>query len=151
MPNPAIEGMPCPPTAQHAIRQGMLLGKNISSVLKGGEPKPFTFKTLGSFADLGRHKAVANLMGFKVKGFLAWMISRSYHLAWMPGWDRRFRLITDWTVGTLFSRDIAEMTRIGHTPPLEQPQLPPAPNQELPAPVVTAVPGTPEPSGPAVA
>jgi NADH dehydrogenase len=151
VPNPAIEGMPCPPTAQHAIREGNLLGKNISAVLKGHEPKPFTFKTLGSFADLGKRKAVANLMGIKVKGFLAWNISRVYHLAWMPGWDRRFRLMTDWTIGSLFPRDIAEMTRIGHTPPLDQPILPPAHQRELPPPAVTAVPGAPEPNvGPAV-
>ncbi|WP_249009972.1 NAD(P)/FAD-dependent oxidoreductase [Conexibacter sp. DBS9H8] len=143
VPNPAMPGMPCPPTAQHAIRQGNLLGRNIASALKGGEVRPFTFKTLGSFADLGRHKAVANLMGIKVKGFLAWVIARTYHLAWMPGWDRRIRLLTDWTVGALFPRDIAEMTRIGHIPPLDQPILPPAPaKRELPA--VTEVPGAPE-------
>ncbi len=151
VPNPAIEGMPCPPTAQHAIREGNLLGKNISAVLKGNQPKPFTFKTLGSFADIGEHKAVANLMGIKVKGLLAWFISRSYHLAWMPGWDRRVRLILDWTVGSLFPRDIAEMTRIGHTPPLDQPIVPPAPQKELPPPVVIQVPGAPEQGvGPAV-
>jgi NADH dehydrogenase len=151
VPNPAIEGSPCPPTAQHAIREGKLLGKNIAAVLNGREPKPFTFKTLGSFADIGRRKAVANLTGIKVKGFPAWIVSRTYHLAWMPGWDRRFRLIADWTVGSLFPRDIAEMTRIGHTPPLDQPILPPAPNQELPPPAVTEVPGAPEQSlGPTV-
>jgi NADH dehydrogenase len=151
VPNPAIEGMPCPPTAQHAIREGNLLGKNIAATLKGHDIKPFTFKTLGSFADLGKHKAVANLMGVKVKGLPAWFVSRTYHLAWMPGWDRRIRLMADWTVGALFPRDIAEMTRIGHTPPLDQPILPPAPNQDLPSPVVTQVPGVPEVSGPAVA
>ncbi|HET9074259.1 MAG TPA: NAD(P)/FAD-dependent oxidoreductase [Solirubrobacteraceae bacterium] len=144
VPNPALPGMPCPPTAQHAIRQGNLLGKNVAAALKGGTPKPFTFKTLGSFADIGRRKAVANLSGVKVKGLLAWLIARVYHLAWMPGLDRKIRLIADWTVGSIFSRDIAEMTRIGHTPPLDQPMLPPAPNQELPPPAVTEVPGAPE-------
>jgi NADH dehydrogenase len=152
VPNPAIPGMPCPPTAQHAIRQGKLAGKNVASVLKGGDAKPFTFKTLGSFADIGRRKAVANLNGIKLKGFPAWIVSRTYHLAWMPGMDRKFRLMLDWTVGSIFTRDTAEMTRIGHIPPLDQPQLPPAPNQELPPPVVVEVPGAPETSsGPAVA
>jgi NADH dehydrogenase len=144
VPNPANPEMPCPPTAQHAIRQGNLLGKNVAAALRGGAPKAFAFKTLGSFADLGRRKAVANLKGIKVKGLLAWMIARVYHLAWMPGADRKVRLIADWTVGSLFPRDIAEMTRIGHIPPLDQPMLPPAPNQELPAPAVTQTPGAPE-------
>ncbi|MBO0768988.1 MAG: NAD(P)/FAD-dependent oxidoreductase [Solirubrobacterales bacterium] len=127
VPDPAKPGLPCPPTAQHAIRQGTLLGKNVIEVLKGGQPKPFTFKTLGSFADLGHHQAVANLMGVKVKGFLAWVIARSYHLAWMPGLDRKARLVADWVVQFLFPRDLAEMNRIGHTPALDQPALPAAP------------------------
>ena len=71
VPDPARPGMPCPPTAQHAIRQGKLLGENIAAVMRGKPPTPFTFKTLGSFADLGRHRAVANLMGITRQG-LSW-------------------------------------------------------------------------------
>ncbi len=102
VPDPARPGQPCPPTAQHAIRQGKLLGKNIAAVMKGRAPKPFTFKTLGAFADLGRHTAVANLMGLRVRGFLAWAICRFYHLAWLPGADRKSRLIADWSVEMIF-------------------------------------------------
>jgi NADH:ubiquinone reductase (H+-translocating) len=119
VPDPARPGQPCPPTAQHAIRQGKLLGKNIAAVTQGQAPKPFTFKTLGAFADLGRHRAVANLMGIRVKGFLAWAICRFYHLAWLPGLDRKSRLIADWSVEILFPRDLAEMGQLGHPPRLE--------------------------------
>jgi NADH dehydrogenase len=119
VPDPAQPGKPCPPTAQHAIRQGKLLGTNIARVTRGQPPKPFTFKTLGSFADLGRHRAVANLMGVRVKGFIAWAICRFYHLAWMPGLDRKSRLIADWSVEILFPRDLAEMGQLGHPPRLE--------------------------------
>ena len=86
---------------------------------RGQQPKPFTFKTLGAFADLGRHRAVANLMGFRVKGFLAWAICRFYHLAWMPGLDRKSRLIADWSVEILFPRDLAEMGQLGSASGLE--------------------------------
>ena len=125
VPDPAQPGKPCPPTAQHAIRQGKLLGKNIARVMRGQGPMPFTFKTLGSFAELGRHRAVANLMGVRVKGFPAWAICRLYHLAWVPGLDRKSRLIADWSVEILFPRDLADMGQLGHPPPL---QLPPAPS-----------------------
>lgn len=118
VPDPARPGQPCPPTAQHAIRQGKLLGKNIAAVMKGREPAPFTFKTLGAFADLGRHTAVANLMGLRVRGFLAWAICRFYHLAWLPGADRKSRLIADWSVELIFPRDLAEMGQLGHPPAL---------------------------------
>lgn len=119
VPDPARPGQPCPPTAQHAIRQGKLLGANIARVTRGRPPKPFTFKTLGAFADLGRHRAVANLMGVRVKGLLAWAICRFYHLAWLPGLDRKSRLIADWSVEILFPRDLAEMGQLGHPPALE--------------------------------
>jgi NADH:ubiquinone reductase (H+-translocating) len=119
VPDPARPGQPCPPTAQHAIRQGNLMGRNLAVTLgRRGKVKPFTFKTLGSFAELGRHKAVANLMGVRVRGFLAWAICRLYHLAWMPGADRKSRLIADWSVEFIFPRDIAEMGQLGHPPPL---------------------------------
>jgi NADH dehydrogenase len=118
VPDPARPGQPCPPTAQHAIRQGKLLGKNIAAVMKGRQPKPFTFKTLGAFADLGRHTAVANLMGLRVRGFIAWAICRFYHLAWMPGADSKSRLIADWSVEMIFPRDLAEMGQLGHPPSL---------------------------------
>jgi NADH dehydrogenase len=119
VPDPARPGLACPPTAQHAIRQGKLLGRNIAAVTRGQSPKPFTFKTLGAFADLGRHRAVANLLGIRVKGFPAWAICRFYHLAWLPGLDRKSRLIADWSVELLFPRDLAEMGQLGHAPRLE--------------------------------
>jgi NADH dehydrogenase len=121
IPDPARPGFPCPPTAQHAIRQGKLMGKNIAAALgHRAEVKPFTFKTLGAFADLGRHNAVANLMGFRVRGFPAWAICRFYHLAWMPGIRRKVRLVADWTVDFWFRRDTAELGQLGHPPSLDE-------------------------------
>ena len=121
-PDPARPGMPCPPTAQHAIRQGKLMARNLAAVMEGKPPQPFTFKTLGAFADLGRHKAVANIMGVRLKGFLAWAICRFYHLAWLPGLDRKSRLIADWSVELLFPRDLAELGSLGQVPPLDSPE-----------------------------
>jgi NADH dehydrogenase len=120
IPDPARPGEPSPPTAQHAIRQGKLMGKNVAAVLGHvAQVKPFTFKTLGAFADLGRHNAVANLMGTRVRGFPAWAICRFYHLAWMPGFVQKIRLISDWTVDFWFRRDTAELG-LGRPPPLDQ-------------------------------
>jgi NADH dehydrogenase len=122
IPDPARPGFPCPPTAQHAIRQGKLMANNVAAALgHRSQVKPFTFKTLGSFAELGRHKAVANLMGARVRGFPAWAIARFYHLAWMPGMRRKVRLIADWTVDFWFRRDTAELGQLGHPPMLDDP------------------------------
>lgn len=114
IPDPARPGEPSPPTAQHAIRQGKLMGRNVAAALgHRAEVKPFTFKTLGAFADLGRHNAVANLMGARVRGFPAWAICRFYHLAWMPGFVHKLRLIVDWTVDFWFRRDTSELGQLG--------------------------------------
>jgi NADH:ubiquinone reductase (H+-translocating) len=138
IPDPARPGQPCPPTAQHAIRQGKLMAKNVAATLGyRKQVKPFTFKTLGAFADLGRHKAVANLMGVRVRGFPAWAVCRFYHLAWVPGLQRKSRLIADWTVEFIFPRDTAELGQLGHPPGLDEHEAPRAP-----APEDSAVPGS---------
>ncbi|HET8979851.1 MAG TPA: NAD(P)/FAD-dependent oxidoreductase [Solirubrobacteraceae bacterium] len=127
IPDPARPGQPCPATAQHAIRQGKLLGRNLAAVLGSdpGEVKPFAYKTLGMFADLGRHNAVAEAMGIPLRGFPAWALCRFYHLAWVPGLPRKLRLIADWTVDFWFRRDIAELGQLGHPPRLQEHTPPP--------------------------
>jgi NADH dehydrogenase len=127
IPDPANPGRPTPPTAQHAIRQGKLVAKNVAAVVGGGQPEPFTFKTLGAFADLGRHEAVADLMGVRVKGFPAWSIARLYHLAWIPGFVHKVRLIVDWTIDFWFARDTSDLDVLHHPPRLTEPEAPERP------------------------
>jgi NADH dehydrogenase len=119
IPDPARPGQPSPPTAQHALRQANTVARNVGAALGGGGRKqPFTYKTLGVFVDMGRHQAVAETVGIKWRGFPAWFLARTYHLAMMPGWKRRLRLVTDWSVGLLFGRDASELGQLGHPPAL---------------------------------
>ena len=120
VPDPAKGGeSPCPPTAQHALRQGRLVADNVAAVLGNGRVKPFRYKTLGVFVDMGRHKAVATMLGIKLRGFPAWWAARTYHLLAIPGVGRRMRLIVDWTVGVFFGRASAELGQLGHPPSLK--------------------------------
>jgi NADH dehydrogenase len=111
---------PTPPTAQHAIRQGRLVGRNVAAAISGGRKRPFRYKNKGAFVDLGRRQAVASTMGIKWRGTPAWILARSYHLAMVPGLGRRARLLTDWNVGLLFGRDTVELGQLGHPPALSQ-------------------------------
>lgn len=95
-------------TAQHAMRQGHHVAGNVAAALGQGKRRPFTFKTLGLVVDLGRHQAVARILGVKQRGFVAWFFARTYHLMAMPGVGRRIRLLLDWTVEIFFPRDSAE-------------------------------------------
>jgi NADH dehydrogenase len=114
VPDPAKpEGTPSPPTAQHAMRQGRLAARNVAASLGRGRVRPFTYKTLGVFVDMGGHEAVAETMGIKWRGSPAWWLARTYHLAMMPGVKRRARLLVDWNLQLLFGRDASELGKLG--------------------------------------
>jgi NADH:ubiquinone reductase (H+-translocating) len=119
VPDPARRGEPTPPTAQHAIRQGRRVALNVAAALGSGRRAPFTYKTKGVFVELGRFQAVASTFGIKWRGLPAWFLARTYHMAFMPGFKRRLRLLTDWTVDLLFPRDASELGQLGHPPSLE--------------------------------
>jgi NADH:ubiquinone reductase (H+-translocating) len=122
VPDPAQKGQgPTPPTAQHAIRQGKLVGRNIAAELGTGRARPFTYKTKGVFVDMGQGEAVASTLGIKWRGRPAWLLARTYHLAMMPGFKRKSRLLIDWNVQLLFGRDLSELGRLGHPPTLAEP------------------------------
>jgi NADH dehydrogenase len=135
VPDPARKGELSPPTAQHSIRQGRRVARNVAAELgASGSVKPFTYKTKGVFVDMGRHQAVASAMGFRMRGFPAWFLARTYHLANMPGWHRKSRLLVDWTVSLLFPRDTSELGQIGNPPELEQVHHPASPEAPKAAP-----------------
>jgi NADH:ubiquinone reductase (H+-translocating) len=100
------------PSAQHAMRQAKLLADNILAMLRGGEPKVYAHKNIGSVASLGLHKGVAQVYGVKVKGWPAWFMHRTYHLSKMPTFNRRVRITLDWTLALLFNRDVVSLGRI---------------------------------------
>jgi NADH dehydrogenase len=118
VPDPANPSRPSPPTAQHAIRQARVVATNVAGALGNGRKRPFRYRTLGVFVDMGRHQAVATTLGIKWRGFPAWFLARTYHLSQMPGNKRRTRLVTDWTVGLVFGRDASELGQVGHPPVL---------------------------------
>jgi NADH:ubiquinone reductase (H+-translocating) len=100
---------PDPPTSQHALHQARRLAKNLT-----GTPKPYGYMMLGQVATLGRHKGIAEVLGLRIRGFLGWWVTRSYHLYQLPLASRKFRVVVDWTVALFFRRDIAELGQLGH-------------------------------------
>jgi NADH dehydrogenase len=133
VPDPAKKGgAPTPPTAQHAIRQGRRVARNVAATLGNGRVRPFTYKTRGVFVDMGQGEAVADTIGIKWRGRPAWLLARSYHLAMMPGMKRKLRLLVDWNVQLLFGRDLSELGQLGHPARLEQPTAGGTPAEERP-------------------
>lgn len=110
-----LTGHPCPPTAQHAIRQGEIAGSNLVSLIEHDLSKKqyllnkFNYKTRGTMATVGKRNGVAIIFGFKLLGTIAWMIWRAFYLRKIPTRQNRFRVVIDWTVDLLFRRDIARL------------------------------------------
>lgn len=106
---PDPRGGTCPPTAQHAVRQGPVVARNIAAAVGIGDPEPFTYKSEASFVNLGRYKAVGRIGDRKFRGFPAWFLARSYHMSQIPGYGRKAHALLDWTASMPFKRDIAEL------------------------------------------
>jgi NADH dehydrogenase len=115
---PDPRGGTCPPTAQHAVRQGPVAARNIAAELGIGSPRPFEYRSEASFVNLGRYKAVGRIGDRTFRGFPAWWMARTYHMSQIPGAARKFRAVLDWTAGLPFRRDIAEVGTIGKPKPL---------------------------------
>jgi NADH dehydrogenase len=102
----------CSPSAQHAVRQANQLAKNIVAVLRGRKPKPYVHKYAGSVASLGLYKGVADVYGFKAKGFIAWGMHRAYHVSRMPTFNRKVRVAFDWLGSWLLKREVVSLGQI---------------------------------------
>jgi NADH dehydrogenase len=115
------------PSAQHAVRQAKVLADNIVAHLRGRELKPYKHSYAGSVASLGLYKGVAEIYGIKLRGIAAWFMHRTYHVSRMPTWNRRIRILFDWTGALFLGREVvalgqindprAEFDRVAHNRP----------------------------------
>ena len=103
----AHDGAPSPPTGQFAERQGRQAAENLVRVLRGEPTRPFRFKNLGQLCSIGGRRAVAEIFGVRLSGFLAWFLWRTIYLSKLPSWPRRLKVAFDWTWELVFSRDLA--------------------------------------------
>lgn len=117
-----LTGKPCPPTAQHALRQGKVLARNIEATIRGRELKKFKFKTIGALAAIGRRTGVARIFGVKFSGFIAWFLWRTIYLSKLPRFEKKLRVALDWTLDLFFSKDLVQLLpahaeHFAHDPP----------------------------------
>jgi NADH dehydrogenase len=107
-------GRECAPNAQHALRQAKTLGDNIAHSLRGEPLDTYFHKYAGSVASLGLHKGVAHVYGRKLKGYPAWFMHRVYHLSRVPTFNRKARVLAEWTLSGLFKREIVSLGSLEH-------------------------------------
>jgi NADH dehydrogenase len=100
------------PSAQHAVRQAKTLAGNVVATVKGAELKDYKHKYVGSVASLGLYRGVAELYGVKVRGVLAWFLHRTYHVSRMPTFNRKVRVLFDWTGALFFRREVVSLGQL---------------------------------------
>ncbi len=105
---PSPSGAPYPPTAQHALRQGIRVARNIAARLRNEPTRPFLFSTIGQLAAIGRRSGVARIFGVQFSGFVAWWLWRSIYLAKLPRLEKKLRVMLDWSLDLIFSKDLVQ-------------------------------------------
>ncbi|MGI8702658.1 MAG: NAD(P)/FAD-dependent oxidoreductase [Nocardioidaceae bacterium] len=102
-------GKICSPSAQHAVRQARLLARNLVHSLRGEALEEYRHKYVGSVASLGLYKGAAQVYGIKLRGLPAWFMHRTYHLSRMPTFNKKVRVLLDWTLALFFQRDVVSL------------------------------------------
>src|SRR5215468_7741277 len=101
-----------PPTAQHGLREGVVVAKNIEAIILDRPLKPFRFKMLGQLASIGHHTGVAMVFGIKFSGFIAWSFWRSVYLMKLPRLAKKLRVMTSWALDIFFGQEIEQMITV---------------------------------------
>lgn len=98
-----------PPTAQFADRQAKHLAVSIAATVRGETTKPFSYRSIGQLVTIGHNKAVAELFGLRISGFIAWLLWRGTYLLKIPTLARKVRLFLEWNWAMFFPPDIAHL------------------------------------------
>jgi len=102
----------CGPSAQHAVRQAKVLADNLVATVNGAALQDYKHAYAGSVASLGLYRGVAELYGIKLRGPIAWFLHRTYHLSRVPTFNRKVRVLADWTAALFFPREVVSLGQL---------------------------------------
>jgi len=100
---------PFPPTAQIAEAQAKVAAKNLISLIKNSEKEKFVYHSKGQMAIIGKRSGIATFLGMNISGFWAWLIWRNVYLSKITTFDKKIRVLLDWTIDLFFDRDISRL------------------------------------------
>jgi NADH:quinone reductase (non-electrogenic) len=90
--------VPLPGLAPVAMQQGRYAGRAIRERLDGRQPKPFHYRDKGNLATIGRAKAVADIKGLQLSGFVAWLAWLLVHIFYLIGFQNRLLVFIRWVI-----------------------------------------------------
>ena len=109
IPDLSRPGKITPPTAQHALRQGKVLARNMAASLGYGAKKDYRHRNMGLVVDLGPHYAVANPLNVQLSGYPAKLVTRAYHLYAIPRFVNRWAVALAYLTDVFFDRTVVSM------------------------------------------
>ena len=118
----AHDGRICPPTAQFADAQARRLAANLLARLNGRLTQAFRYRPKGQLSSVGHNKAVAEVFGLRLSGFIAWLLWRGVYLLRIPTLARKARVFLEWNWAMFFPPDIAHLS-FHRNPKPEAPRL----------------------------
>ncbi|MFI8361705.1 NAD(P)/FAD-dependent oxidoreductase [Streptomyces sp. NPDC085612] len=99
------DGAVCPPTAQHAARQGSVAADNVVAALRGTPLRRYVHKDLGLVVDLGGRDGVSRPLGIDLRGMPAQAVARGYHWAALRTGAAKTRVMTNWLLNAVAGDD----------------------------------------------
>ncbi|HEY5836438.1 NAD(P)/FAD-dependent oxidoreductase [Streptomyces sp.] len=106
----------CPPTAQHATRQGRAVADNVIATLRHQPLKPYAHKDLGLVVDLGGKDAVSKPLGIELRGLPAQIVARGYHWSALRTNVAKTRVLTNWVLNAVAGDDFVRTGFQARTP-----------------------------------
>ena len=90
------DGNPVPGVAPAAIQMGRFSAASIKGDLRGEARKAFVYHDKGSLATIGRSSAIADVKGFKMSGYIAWLTWLFVHVLFLLGFSNRIQVLWEW-------------------------------------------------------
>lgn len=90
-------GKPVPGLAPAAKQQGQYVGEVIKARLHNrAVPGPFRYRNYGNLSTIGKHTAVVDFGGVKLRGRLAWLVWAVAHIYFLIGVRNRLLVALSW-------------------------------------------------------
>lgn len=114
---------PYPPTAQNAEAEAKIAAYNLYAEISGRPKKKIDYVSKGQMAIIGKRTAIAQISGLNIYGIVAWWIWRTVYLRKIPKFNKRLRILLDWTADLIFDRDISRLKILRKDQPVDYKEL----------------------------
>ena len=85
-----------PGVAPVAMQEGRYAGRLVKDRLAGRQTPPFHYRDKGTLATIGRKRAVADIVGIRLSGFVAWIAWLAVHIFYLIGFENRLIVLLRW-------------------------------------------------------